>query len=239
MMNEETAGAEPLSRHDISKEPAASDAARPSRQTLGGRWTRLEPLDPASHCEELFTLSHAPHAGPDLWAFMGYGPFESRSEMRGWLDRQAALDDPLFFAIRDSLGRAAGMASYLRIEPAHGSIEMGHIWLGPPLQKTREGTEALYLMMRLALETLRFRRLEWKCDAANAASRRAARRLGFSYEGTFYRHMIVKGLNRDTAWYALLAEDWAPIAAAFEAWLSPDNFDPRGRQRRALNTATA
>ncbi len=149
--------------------------------------------------------------------------------------------DPLFFSIFGEGGSgeratAAGLASYLRIAPAAGTIEVGHIHLAPALQRTRAATEAMFLMMRQAFD-LGYRRYEWKCDALNAVSRRAAERLGFTYEGTFRHHLVYKGRNRDTAWYAIVDADWPPVRAAYEAWLDPANFDRDGRQRRPLATA--
>jgi RimJ/RimL family protein N-acetyltransferase len=234
MKEQETDRPKPLSRHDLCKSPVASAALLPTRSAIEGRWTSLEPIDAERHGADLYRLSHEPEAGAQLWEFMGYGPFESEKAMRQWLEDRMALDDPLSYALFDASGRAAGMAAYLRMTPAHGSIEMGHIWLSTSLQRTREATEALFLMIRHAFDDLGYRRLEWKCDAVNAPSRRAARRLGFSYEGTFYRHLIVKGLNRDTAWYAMLDEEWPALKPAFETWLLPENFDAEGRQRRTL-----
>jgi RimJ/RimL family protein N-acetyltransferase len=229
---------EPLSRHSLSMDPVESRAGAPEPTVLEGRWTRLEPVDPASHGAGLFRLSHSPEAGPELWDYMGYGPFESEQHMAEWLDGCAASRDPLFYTIFDAQGRPAGMSSFLRIDAKNGCIEMGHIWLAPCLQRTREATEAMFLMMKHALGALAFRRLEWKCNALNEASRRSARRLGFSYEGSFYRHMIIKGRNRDTAWYALLAEEWPAVEAAFESWLAAENFDAEGRQRHPLRTGS-
>ena len=141
----------------------------------------------------------------------------------------------MFFAIVDlASGAASGMASYLNIVPANGCIEIGHIWFAPPLQKTRAATEAIFLMIRHAFEDLAYRRVEWKCNSLNEASKRAARRFGFTYEGTFRQHMVIKGRNRDTAWFAMLDHEWPAIRAAFERWLDPDNFDAAGRQRKSL-----
>ncbi len=147
----------------------------------------------------------------------------------------AAADDPLLFAIVDrATGRAAGAAAYLRMAPAHGVIEIGHIWFGSSLQRTAAATEAIFLLARHAFDDLGHRRLEWKCDARNAWSRRAAERFGFTFEGVFRQHMIVKGANRDTAWYAILDGEWPLLRAGFERWLDPANFDDAGRQRTAL-----
>jgi RimJ/RimL family protein N-acetyltransferase len=205
-------------------------AAPPAREVLRGGRVRLEPLSTA-HAEDLFA---AAAGDPHLWDYLPYGPFEDVEAMRAHLAAQAASEDPLFFAIVDSDGRACGVASYLRIEPAHGCIEIGHIWFGASLQRTPAATEAIYLLARHAFDDLGNRRLEWKCDAANARSRRAAERFGFTYEGVFRQHMIVKGRNRDTAWFALLDGEWPAARAAFEAWLAPSNFDADGRQRTPL-----
>ena len=221
-------------RRPISTVPADSAARQPERTVLSGSWTRLEPVRPDDHAADLFSLSQA---SPELWEFMGFGPFADLSDMTGWLAGTAASDDPLSFVVHDEPGRAAGMASFMRVAAAHGVIEIGSIWFAPSLQRTRAASEALYLMMRHVFDDLGFRRLEWKCNAANAASRRAARRLGFAFEGVFYRHMIVKGRNRDTAWYAMLDDDWPAIRAAFEAWLAPENFDAAGNQIARLEIA--
>jgi RimJ/RimL family protein N-acetyltransferase len=200
---------------------------------------RLEPLDPARHGDELYAASHGDPDTERLWRYLPTGPYPNRAAFDRWLAECAASADPLFFAGRDlrsdsGSGQAAGMASYLNIEPAHGSIEIGHIWFSPSLQQSRGTTEALYLLLRHALDDLGYRRMEWKCDALNAPSRAAATRLGFSFEGIFYQHRVVKGLNRDTAWFSILDGEWPPLRANFEAWLSPGNFDETGRQRRSL-----
>jgi RimJ/RimL family protein N-acetyltransferase len=193
---------------------------------------RLEPVDPDRHAADL----HAASLGdPRLWDHLPYGPFADVGALREHLARQAASDDALFFAVVDAAtGRAVGIVSYLRIEPAHGVIEIGHIWFGGPLQRTPAATETVYLLARHAFDELGNRRLEWKCDAANARSRRAAERFGFTFEGVFRQHQIVKGRNRDTAWYAMLDGEWPALRAAFEAWLAPENFDAAGAQRRTL-----
>jgi RimJ/RimL family protein N-acetyltransferase len=193
---------------------------------------RLEPLDPERHTGDLLA---AAAGDPRLWHYLPYGPFADAEELRGWLAERATSTDPLFLAVVDTAtGRASGVVSYLRIEPGDGCIEIGHIWFGAPLQRTPAATEAIYLLARHAFDDLGNRRLEWKCDAANARSRRAAERFGFTFEGVFRQHMIVKGRNRDTAWFSLLDGEWPAARAAFEAWLAPENFDADGRQRRPL-----
>ena len=209
---------------------------RPQKRVLEGRYVRLEPVDAARHADDLHRSSQD---SPTIWTYLGYGPFADAAAFRGWLSERAAQSDPLFFAIIDkATGRAAGMASYLRITPGDGVIEIGHIWLAPAIQRTRQASEAIFLLMREAF-ALGYRRLEWKCNALNAASRRAALRFGFSFEGIFRQHMIVKGRNRDTAWFAMLDHEWPAVSAGFERWLAPDNFDAAGRQLSALITAAA
>ena len=215
----------------MSLRPAAAPAHRP----LAGARVRLEPLDPDRHAEDLLAAAAADRK---LWDYLPYGPFADAAELRDWLAERADSTDPLFLAVVDTqTGRAGGVVSYLRIEPEHGCIEIGHIWFGGPLQRTPAATETIYLLARHAFDDLGHRRLEWKCDAANARSRRAAERFGFTFEGVFRQHMIVKGRNRDTAWFALLDSEWPAARAAFEAWLSPENFDADGRQRSPLVTA--
>jgi RimJ/RimL family protein N-acetyltransferase len=208
----------------------------PARAPLEGEAARLEPIDPARHADELYASSHGVSGGEAIWRFLSYGPWGTIDPFRAWLRDCAALHDPIFYAIRDrATGKACGMASYLNIVPKNGSIEIGHIWFAPALQDTRPATDALYLLLRYALDTLKYRRMEWKCDALNEPSRRAARRLGFRFEGLFFQHMIIKGKNRDTAWYSILDHEWPTIRAAMEAWLAPANFDADGRQRLALS----
>lgn len=207
----------------------------PARSPVDGRYARIEPVDPRRHAEDLWAASHSGADDDRIWDYLGYGPFPSLSAFQSWLRDDAAVADPTFYAIRDGRsGQAGGMASFLNIRPKDGVIEIGHIWFGLELQNTRASTEALYLMMCTALDDLGYRRLEWKCDARNQPSRNAAERLGFAYEGTFYRHLIVKGRNRDTAWFSILDSEWPAIRANFEAWLSPDNFDDGGQQIRSL-----
>lgn len=211
----------------------------PERAPLTGAYARLEPVEAAAHAASLYRLSHARPADAALWTYLAYGPFADQAAFERWLEECSRSQDPLFFAIVDrARGEAAGMASFLNIVPANGCVEIGHIWFAPTLQKTRVATEAIFLMMRHVFDELGYRRLEWKCDALNAASIRAARRFGFTSEGTFRQHMVVKGRNRDTAWFALLDRDWPAVRAAFERWLAADKFDPAGRQRTALSART-
>lgn len=211
---------------------------RPGRTTLEGRYVRLEPLDVARHGDDLYRVSSGPEADA-LFRYLPDRPPESRSAFEPWLAKAAASEDPQFFAAVDrATGRAEGRLTFLRIETAHGTIETGHILFGPRLQRTRGATEAIYLQARHAFDDLGYRRLEWKCNNRNEPSKCAAERFGFTFEGVFRQHMVVKGENRDTAWYAMIDRDWSSRRRTFECWLSPDNFDAEGRQRlslRALN----
>jgi RimJ/RimL family protein N-acetyltransferase len=204
----------------------------PRKVVLEGQVVRLEPVDPDRHAHALFS---AQVGAPELWDYLPYGPFGSEAEFTEWLRERAATDDPLFYAILDrSSMQARGMASYLRAVPGDGVIEIGHIWFAPELQRTSQATEAMYLMARHVFDDLGYRRFEWKCNELNEPSRRAAARLGFTYEGTFRQHMVVKDRNRDTAWFSMLDGEWPIVRAAFEAWLEPDNFDSKARQKRSL-----
>lgn len=170
-----------------------------------------------------------------MWTYMSDGPFPSVAALEEWIDAMAHAEDQVCHAIIDkNSGKAAGVASYLRIQPASGVIEVGGIAYSPRLQKTRAATEAMYLLMRHAFEELGYRRYEWKCDALNAASRNAAKRLGFAYDGLFRQAIVYRGRNRDTAWYSILDGDWPGLKSAFEAWLDPGNFNADGRQRTRL-----
>ncbi len=213
-----------------------SPARLPKRISLEGNHVRLEPIDPARHAADLFAASHRDADPAVLWRHMAQAPFGTVDALAHWLSELAGSVDPLTYAIFDRRGgRAGGMASFMRIVPEHRVIEIGAIWFGPRLQRTRQATEALLLMMRHAMDDLGYRRLEWKCDASNAASRRAALRLGFTFEGIFHQHMIVKGRNRDTAWHSILDTEWPAIHRRIECWLAPDNFDANGRQRKSLS----
>lgn len=228
---------EPMRTTPPSIAPLAdpSPAPRPERRVIEGRYVQVEPLDPAAHGNDLYTASHGDARKDRIWDYLPYGPFATREGFDTYLAHNAASVDPLFFAIRPKgSGHAAGIATLMTIEPAQRSIEIGHIWLGPDLQNTAAATEALYLLIAYAMDELGYRRMEWKCDAANAASRGAAVRLGFTHEGLFYQHRIVKGRNRDTAWFSILDTEWPAIRANFETWLEPANFDANGRQRQSL-----
>ncbi len=211
-----------------------ASAHRPQRTTLPGRLVTLAPLDPRIHGDSLYQETRGETADR-LWLYLFEGPFSDRAAFDIHLQRIAASEDPLFFAIVDSAsGRAVGYAAYMRIEPVHRVIEVGSILFTPPLQRTPHATEAMYLMARHVFEDLGYRRYEWKCNALNAPSRRAAQRLGFRFEGIFRQHMIVKGRNRDTAWFSMLDSEWPRRKANFERWLDPANFKD-GRPRVALS----
>jgi RimJ/RimL family protein N-acetyltransferase len=207
---------------------------RPTRTTLEGRYVRLEPLDPARHGDALYEAGSGPEA-ESLFRYLFESPFGTRAAFDAWAERAAAGEDPLAFAVVDkATGRAEGRASLMRIDPAHGVIETGSILFGPRLARTRGATEAIHLLGSYVFDDLGYRRFEWKCNALNEPSRRAALRLGFTYEGLFRRHMVVKGESRDTAWFAMVDTEWPRLKAALEAWLEPSNFDSDGRQLRTL-----
>ena len=207
----------------------------PEGVTLEGRFVRLERMDPDTHAADL----HRAYSGHDaLWDFMPYGPFASAAGYHRWAKDAASGGDPLFHVLRDAVtGRAGGVASYLRIAPEAGSIEVGHICIAPELSRSPATTEAMFLMMDWAFSN-GYRRYEWKCNALNLPSRRAAQRLGFSYEGIFRQHLVSKGRNRDTAWFAVIDAEWPALREAFAAWLAPANFDSNGRQREKLSDLT-
>lgn len=215
-------------------------AVFPGRTPLRGQRVALEPVDPRRHAEELFAIGHADAAAVEVWRYVPYGPFADVASMTSWLRGCAGASETVFLALREMAeNRLMGMASFLEIRPLIGVVEIGHIWFAPPFQRSAAATEALFLMMSHVLDDLGYRRLEWKCNALNLASRRAALRLGFRHEGVFLNHNIVKGRNRDTAWYSIAASEWQDVRAALEAWLSPANFDDEGRQRSALSAATS
>jgi RimJ/RimL family protein N-acetyltransferase len=206
---------------------------RPARSALEGAYCRLEPLDPARHGDELFAASLAPGA-EDRFRFLFESP-DDRAGFAAWLARAAASEDPLYFGVIDrASGRCEGRQALMRIVPEHGVIEVGGILWGPAIARTRVATDALFVSARHAFDELGYRRFEWKCNARNAPSIRAARRFGFKYEGTFRQHMVSKGQNRDTAWFSITDGEWPRLRRAFERWLAPANFDPQGRQLARL-----
>jgi RimJ/RimL family protein N-acetyltransferase len=209
----------------------ATVAQPPRAVTLSGRRGAVERLDGSRHGGSLW---EAVRDHPHLFTYMAFGPFADAAAFSDWLAARQLSNDPYFYAIVQPCGRAVGLAALMSIRPDMRVVEVGNILLSPRLQRTRLATEAQYLLARYAFETLGYRRYEWKCDALNAASRRAALRLGFRYEGIFRDHMIIKGRSRDTAWFAMLAADWPARKAAFERWLAPENFDAGGTQRERL-----
>jgi RimJ/RimL family protein N-acetyltransferase len=226
---------------NINPEPAlplgetvsATPATRPDKAVLKGRYVTLTPLDPASHGEALWEGTR----GKDnerLWLYLSEGPFTDRSAFDAYLQRKAASEDPLFFAIINAAGEAVGVVTFMRIDTAHRTIEIGNVLYSAALQRTPGGSEVIYLLAKHAFSDLGYRRLEWKCNALHAGSRRAALRYGFTFEGVFRQHMIVKGRNRDTAWFSMLDTEWDSRQLAFEAWLDPKNFDQGGSQRETL-----
>lgn len=213
-------------------------ATRPAREAIKGRFCRVEPLNVDRHARELFEANALDTEGRN-WTYLAYGPFEEFGDYNAWVSRSVRSEDPLFFAIIDEFtGRAVGVASYLRFDPPNGVIEVGSLNFSPLLQKTPAATEAMYLMMDHAFH-LGYRRYEWKCDSLNAPSRRAAQRLGFSFEGIFRQAVIYKGRSRDTAWYAIIDSDWPALRAAYCRWLDPKNFDDARRQITSLTELTA
>jgi RimJ/RimL family protein N-acetyltransferase len=205
---------------------------------MPGLRCRLEPLDLARHADDLYTAYSADDGR--MWTYLPYGPFESAEQYRDRMGRFASDTSMVVFAIVDAATeRAGGVAAYLRAAPEYGSVEVGHIALSPRLQRTVAATEALALMMGHVFNDLGYRRYEWKCDALNLPSRRAAKRLGFTYEGTFRQAVVVKDRNRDTAWFSVTDGEWQRLKPVFAAWLAPANFDALGQQRQALSDLTA
>ena len=205
---------------------------------MTGRFCRVVPFDSDRHAAELHAANMTDAAGA-MWTYLPYGPFATLENYRTWLHEHARGDDPMFFTILDIVtAQPAGVAAYLRILPASGSIEVGHVNYSPRLQRTPAATEAMFLMMQRAF-ALGYRRYEWKCDALNAKSRAAALRLGFSFEGVFRQATVYKGRNRDTAWFSILDREWPALEQAFRRWLDPSNFDERGAQRVRLSELTA
>ena len=225
----------PYSEPQLGPSVDPAPASTPHPTTLKGRFVTLVPLDPAAHGAALYHASHGPER-EDLWRYLFDGPYPDQAAFDARLKQMAASHDPLFFTILDNAnGQPVGYASYLRIEPAHRCIEVGSILFTPLLQRTPGATEAMYLMARHVFEDLGYRRYEWKCNALNEPSRRAALRLGFTFEGIFRQHMIMKGRNRDTAWFSMLDSEWPARKANFERWLASDNFDAQGRQKQSLS----
>ena len=216
-------------------DPLPSGSA-PDLRPLHGRWMRLDPLSVAHHGVALWNSFAGKDPDGEIWTYMPYGPFADEAAFLEWLKAKEATHDPWFYTlVKRDTGEAPGMGAFMRLDAPNGSIEIGNIWMAPSLQRTREATEAIYLMMRHCFDDLGVRRLEWKCDALNAPSRKAAARFGFEFEGLFRQHYIIKGRNRDTAWFAMIDKDWPRVRAGFEAWLAEGNFDGEGRQLSQLS----
>ncbi len=218
----------------MPQEVPTHQAPQPVRTILEGRTCRLRPLDPARDTDGLYALSHGA-SKEQQWAYLSTGPYPDKASFAAHVQKIAGgTGDPIFWAVADRNDRATGWLSLMRIKRANRVVEVGSILYTPALQRTVAATEAQYLIAQHVFEALGYRRLEWKCNDLNEPSKRAALRLGFAYEGLFRQHMIVKGRNRDTAWFAMIDRDWPQIKAAFEAWLAPENFDPKGWQKRSL-----
>jgi RimJ/RimL family protein N-acetyltransferase len=213
--------------------PAWSPPPRPNRETIRGNYCRLEPLSAERHAADLFAANSLDADGSG-WTYLAIGPFTTLEDYRRWVEQVETSDDPLFFAIVDlETGEAVGVATYMRIDQMNGAIEVGNIRYSPKLQQTIAATEAMYLMMKHAF-VLGYRRYEWKCDSHNAPSRKAAERLGFTFEGLFRQAVVYKGRNRDTTWFSIIDSEWPVLQRAYEAWLAPANFDAEGRQLERL-----
>ena len=206
----------------------------PARDSMQGRFCRIEIFDPDLHSAALFE-AFAKDSDSGNWTYLPYGPFDNFDSFDRWARENCQGDDPLFHGVIDLQSeKAIGLASYLRITPAAGVIEVGHIHFSPLLQRTSLATEAMFLMMKRVFDELGYRRYEWKCDALNGPSCNAAKRLGFSYEGLFRQALMYKNRNRDTAWFAIIDKDWPQIRGGYEQWLNPKNFDTAGLQKKSL-----
>ncbi len=225
----------PLSDAKVEKLPSG---LIPARTNIVGKHVTLEPQNPDRHTAELFEAGHSTPEGLAIWDYLAYGPWPDVDTYRATIRQQAGNFETIFFSIRShETGKICGQASFLDIVPAMGQIEIGHIWFGPELQRTTGATEALYLMIKHAMDDLEYRRMEWRCNALNAKSRAAALRLGYRFEGIFHNHMISKGKNRDTAWYSILDDEWPEVRAIIENWLDPANFDGDGKPKTSLAKA--
>lgn len=207
---------------------------KPRTGPMDGRFVRLEKLDPARHADGLFDASAQPD-GDERFRWLPNVAPTDRDVFRNWMEQSAASEDPLFFAVIDKAsGKVAGRQAFMRIDADNGVAEIGHIYWGPLVSRKPAATEALFLFAHHIFDDLGYRRFEWKCDNENLPSKRAAHRFGFQHEGVFHQHLIVKGRNRDTAWFAMLDKDWTKLRPAYEAWLAPENFDAEGVQRKML-----
>jgi RimJ/RimL family protein N-acetyltransferase len=208
----------------------------PARSTLTGQYVEVVPLDASVHANDMHVASHATEESRHIWDYLPEGPWPDLDAYTSALRAQSAQMDRIYYAIRPvGDDKVCGQASYLDINPGTGVIEIGYIWFGERLQRTTAATEALYLMIRHAMGDLGYRRMQWRCNAENANSRSAAKRLGFRFEGIFFNHMIYKGKNRDTVWYSILDDEWPELREIYDAWLSPDNFDAGGVAKTSLS----
>lgn len=222
----------PLSGEIVETPPPA---LLPARISLEGSDVTLEPMDAAKHAANLYDASHGSEEALRIWDYLTYGPWPDVAAYQGFLRGQSASFDPIFYAIRcNKTGKYCGQASFLDNHAQNGVTEIGHIWFGPELQRTRGATEALFLMLKYAMSDLGYRRMQWRCNALNAKSRGAARRLGFRFEGIFYNSLIFKGMNRDTAWYSILDDEWPEVCSKIESWLAPENFAADGTPLSSL-----
>jgi len=223
----------PLSGHKVKRLPSS---LLPQRTKIEGRFVNLEPQDESKHTEELFQAGHGSVEALRIWDYLAYGPWPSVDAYSAQLRQQSSSFDPIFYAIRShKTGKACGQISFLDMDAQNGVIEIGHIWFGPDLQRTRGATEALFLMLKYAMDELGYRRMQWRCNSLNEKSRQAARRLGFRFEGIFYNHLIFKGKNRDTTWYSILDDEWPEVRGIVESWLSDSNFNVDGEPQSSLN----
>lgn len=212
---------------------------RPERKVMEGRYVKLEPLDAEKHGDGLYAASSVADADARFAWLPDHAP-QSRAAFQPWLEKAAASPDPLFFAVIDKQsGKVAGRQTLMRIDAANGVIEIGNIYWGPLVSRKPAATEAQYLFAAYAFDELGYRRYEWKCNNANAPSKRAAERFGFKFEGIFRQHLVVKGENRDTAWYSIIDKEWPALKQAYQAWLDPANFDTEGRQKNRLEELRA
>lgn len=224
--------------------PGWTPRLHPTAAVLTGRYCRLERLDPHRHGDQLYTADQLDTRG-EGWTYLPYGPLTTPADHRRWVELMCSGPDPLLYAIIDTDStahaeqRAVGILGLLRLQPEVGVIEVGHVHYSPVLQRRRAATEAQYLLAAHVFDELGYRRLEWKCDALNAASRSAAERLGFTFEGTFRQATVVKGRSRDTAWYSIIDNEWPLLRARFASWLHPDNFDSHGHQQTSLGGRSA
>jgi RimJ/RimL family protein N-acetyltransferase len=225
----------PLSGETLTTLPPA---LVPSRIKLIGKDVTLEPQDASRHAQELYDASHGNEEALKIWDYLTYGPWQDVDAYSATLRAQSASFDPIFFAIRSNeTGLAHGQASFLDINAQNGVTEIGHIWFGPELQRTRGATEALFLMLCNAMDDQKYRRMQWRCNAMNAKSRSAARRLGFRFEGIFHNNLIFKGKNRDTSWYSILDDEWPEVREKIAGWLEPSNFNAEGLPITSLSEA--